>query len=289
MGVETAAILGASALASGAGLYGQAKAEKGANKRSKQLQQQAYGMMQTDPGQAEQALLGLLPYIQSGNQSFNAGQDALSQMLRSDPSTQRSYVDDVLQGIATQDDPFAPGGAYSALDAVNQRANQTQVAGLRGGAGSVGQRYGSNFANAEGRMRADMAERDAAGRAGLAQAFTGQRLNAAGIAAQRQAQQQGHRLAAAQSSGQLGMGQIGAMLQALQGAGGMEAGRNQYNASLFGAAAGVPFAPSSVGQGIGEAGTGLAALYYLLQGGGGGRPRLPTGTVGTTTPGMMWG
>jgi hypothetical protein len=117
---------------------------------------QLQGMMQQGPGQGEMGLLNLLqnssqfnPNNSSGTQGFNAGQDALMQMLRASP--------------------FDTSGIFSALDPINKRATDTAVADLQANFGSLGERFGGFGAQAEGNLRAQMGETQAAQRAGIQQ------------------------------------------------------------------------------------------------------------------------
>lgn len=282
MGVETAAVIGAGALGQGLGLWQQGKDRKGAMKQYNQNRQLGQSLMQTAPGAVEGQLANFLPYI-TGNQASNAGQDAFMQYLRSDPSRQNSYIDQTLQGITSQADPFAPGGAYEAIGRLDARNQAMQVAGLRGSAGSLGARFGSQAAGAEAQLRGTLADTSAARNAQLAQEFTNTRLNAAGLASQRQLGLGSQYLNAAQGLSGIGQSQISQLLAALQASGQLGAARNQYNLGLYGGIAGQQ-PPASLGGQIGEAGTGLAALYYLMRGGGGGSPAQTTGYTGSYLP-----
>lgn len=264
MGIETAAVLGSAAVGQGLGLWQQSKDRSAAKKLANQNRNQAFGMMQNDPGAAESGLLNFLPYI-GGNQALNSGQDAFMQYLRADPARQNDFISQTFQGIAGQQDPFAPGGAYSALNAADQRAAATQVAGLRGSAGSLGQRFGSQLAGAEAQLRGTIADNTAARNAQLAQSFLNTRIGAAQAASERQLGLGQQYLGAAGQLAGIGQGQIGALLAALQGAGQLGAQRNQYNLGLFGVGAGQQLPPSLGGQ-IGDTATGLAGLYYLMNG-----------------------
>lgn len=264
MGLETLAAIGIGSAIAGTGssMFGASQDAKNQKKRSSQLTNQANSMMQNTPGGAESALMDFLRTI-SSNAGINSGQDALMQQLRADPSKQQTYVDDTIRGVATRADPFAAGGSYENLDRLNQLDTRRQVAGLRGSASSVGGRFGSNAATAESTLREGLATQQGAQRATLAEQFQNLRLQAAALGNARESSARDARIQAATASGQLGLGQIGALLQALMGAGGLEQGRRNTNAQLFGASAGIPQAASpwgAVGSGLTDIGSLLAVI-----------------------------
>lgn len=120
---------------------------------------------------------------------FNMGQDALMQMLRTSPGQQR---DTAMEGQLRS--MFGDGGMQdlSALlgsqDAVLQNNLAGQVSALRGSAGSLGQRFGSELRGQEGKLRSDFLTQSAANRQNtLAQAFEsaqGRKLQALGLGSQ---------------------------------------------------------------------------------------------------------
>lgn len=261
MGAETLAVLGLNAAGQVISGIGASKDASRARKNQNQMQQQATDMMQNTPGAAESGLLNFMPYATS-NAGLNAGQDALMQYLNRSPSAQLGNSQSAIDQIAGASDPFAPGGPYEALGRVNDRAAAREVAGLHASAGSLGARFGGANRAAEGNLRADIFDRNAAQRGVLGQQFQGLRLQAA----------QGDissRLAAAQTSGQLGLSQLAQILSGMQSAGQLASQRASTNAQLFGLghqpAAQIPGALGSIGSSVGD----LGSLYYILSALGG--------------------
>jgi hypothetical protein len=239
----------------------------GANEASRsrreagRTRRQAQGMMQTGPSEIEQLLKAFAGPGggASGNQAFNAGQDSLSQMLRSDGG---------LQQMASTGNPFDTSAMFAALAPVEERMQQQQLAGLRGsaGTGQLGARFGTAFANAEGGLRAQMADESANRRAGIQQ-------SAFENAQQRRLAATDQLTGAASASGQLGLSQMGMLLQALTGAGQLGSQRASTNAALMGAAS-IP-TPGGFGQQVAQSGADMATLLYLLNNNRQ-RPQMPT-------------
>lgn len=88
-------------------------------------------------------------------ESFNTGQDSLMQLLN--------------RTIGGGDQTFGAQQTIDALQPLDQRLINQQVSGLRGSAGSLGQRFGSSLRQDEGRLREQFAQDIAARNAQLMQ------------------------------------------------------------------------------------------------------------------------
>jgi hypothetical protein len=150
--------------------FGQQKAANKANQRQDQLLGMAQGMQQNGPSNIENALLQLFQGTQGQGQytpqltnmqnilqgsGYNAGQDALMQMLRSSGQTQ---VDRSLSSILEgQGNPFDNSQQFQALHQLDLTNMGNQVAGLQGSSKGLGQRFGSAMMQNEGALRQNMA------------------------------------------------------------------------------------------------------------------------------------
>lgn len=215
-----AAIAAATSSAAGAISGDRASAR---NTRAQQAQQaninsRATGMMQTGQDPFAKMLMDMLhggpggftsptpvnaPVIGTdmvtGNQAFNTGQDALSQMIRSGGQ------------------PFDTSKLFGALAPLDNRLIASQVAGLHGAATSLGQRFGSATMGAEQRLRGNFAQ-DIAGRN-------------AGIQQSAYEAAQGRTMGAAQSLQQGGLSQAGLLAQIAQANAGNSMQGQQFNSS----------------------------------------------------------
>lgn len=116
-----------------------------------------------------------------GTAGFNTGQDALMQMLRSDP---RTKVDQTLEGImANQGDPYNNSELFRSMGVLDQRAIDEQIGQLRGSFAGLGQRFGSSAQRQEGTIRREMTDdmmaRNAQIQAAAYEAAQGRRMDAA--------------------------------------------------------------------------------------------------------------
>jgi hypothetical protein len=132
--------------------------------------------MMVDPSQIN---LAGLPQVQAGgiaaptinlgamgSRGFNMGQDALGQMLRRSPGP--SVTDPTLAlDLQNAGQSFNNSDLFSALAPLDQRTIDTQVAGLQGSMGSLGQRFGTATLDKERQLRSDFAQNLAARNAQL--------------------------------------------------------------------------------------------------------------------------
>lgn len=145
----------------GAGLniFGNIQQNNAANKKNQGITDMAGGMFMPTSG-----IPGIL-------QSINPGNDALMQFLRADPSRQ-----------------FDTSGAFTALEANDQRQIDQASNSLRAGYAGLGQRFGTASQRQEGRLRGDFAAQIAARNAGIAQSSfesaQGRSMNAATLLSQ---------------------------------------------------------------------------------------------------------
>lgn len=168
MGTAAAVGLGLQGLGMGYNAWQQNNASNRLNQRQDDILAQAAGMRQNGMGEAEQLIMQLLGGAQNnqstafrpqqldmqglmGQSGFNAGQDALMQMLRATP--QSNLNRSLNATIAGQGNPFDTSAMFEALGAVDTRNTNQQVAGLRAGASGLGQRFGSGMLGAETALR----------------------------------------------------------------------------------------------------------------------------------------
>jgi hypothetical protein len=234
-------------------------------------------MMLNGPQDAELQLAklygGMVNGRGQGMQGFNTGQDALLQIMRSDP----------MQRTLSGQERFDTSGLFAALEPMEQRAQRNALMQLRGSAGSLGQRFGTAFAGREADLLANMTEQAGARRAGISQ----QSYEAAQA---RRMQGMGQYAGMAQDYAGNSMAQQAQLMNLIQMMNAASMGRNQFNAGLAGMAAGIPQAPGFGGQ-IAQTGTDIATLMYLLKNrGGSGGSSVPTVQAPVfNTPPMTWG
>jgi hypothetical protein len=302
----TALALGALGL-QGAGMgynaYQQNQAAKDQNAQQQALLQAAAGMRQYGPSGVEQMLLGLFNQQGQGRGSawqptnidmssiagsggFNMGQDALMQMLRAGP---QSNLDKSLNSILSGGgNPFDTSKMFDALGMVDRRNTNQQVADLRGGAGGLGERFGSAMMGAETALRqnvsSDINSRNAQIQAGSHESAQARMLQAAAQLAGRDEFYAG--LGSNIRQGGLDLGQL--MLQAnnsqnaagaqarsmnqqdnafgaqlLQMLLGAEQNRNAFNLSTLGLGAGMM--PVQPGYGFGNAMSDFGQMMMFMQ------------------------
>lgn len=204
---------------------------------------------QLAPGQAN---LNMIPQLSAqmltpgaiGSQGFNSGQDALMQMLNRSPGPS---VNDPTLGLELQQagQSFNNSDLFGALAPLDQRLIDTQVAGLQGSLGSLGQRFGTTTLDKERQLRSDFAQNIAARNAQLQSTSfenaaqrqlqaLGQRGTREQFMATLPLQQQAQQLNTAQALQQGGLQQSGLLsqlFQANQGAG-LQAGQANQGATL---------------------------------------------------------
>jgi hypothetical protein len=236
---------------------------------------------------------------------FNAGQDALMQFLRRDPSTQMP-LDTNLEGILSTGNPFDVSQAFDAYRQADEYQTDRALAELQGSSGSLGARFGSANQRATGDLLAQLSNQRGVRNAQIAQASheaaQGRRLGAAGLMGQLEGQRTGQMLQGvglghqgtgllAQLFGQnagldmqaqlanqqgaqfgagLGQNAQNQLLQALQLGGQMQGQRSGMNAQLLAMMAGMGApganpAAGMMGQTIGGIGQGLALLPFMDQ------------------------
>src|SRR3982751_2787423 len=180
-------------------------AQQEAQRRYQELHGMIMGQMQGGPSSWEQQVQQLYagakpadtfnPMDYLNSPALRNSQDALMQMINRDPAAQLG------QSYKTLTDLAQTGGAsntQSLIDSIQGLQNQdlgNQVAGLRGRAGSLGQRFGSAAGKSEALLRTQLG--------------TGNNATLASILNQSNEANQGRRLGAA--------GQLGSLLQGAQG------------------------------------------------------------------------
>lgn len=127
-------------LGTGLNIYGGVQQANAQNKKTQGITDAATGMFLPTVG------------IPQTLASINPGNDALMQFLRADPSRQ-----------------FDTSGAFTALEANDQRQIDQAANSLRAGYAGLGQRFGTASQRQEGRLRDDFAAQIAARNAGIAQ------------------------------------------------------------------------------------------------------------------------
>jgi len=117
----------------------------------------------------------------SPGQAFNTGQDALLQMLRSNPL---ESSDRAMQGMVETGNPFDMTELFRSLGVMDQRSREGALADVRSGASGLGQRFGTAMAresnNAMSQLLDSAAARNAQIAMGSHDAAQGRRLGAAG-------------------------------------------------------------------------------------------------------------
>jgi hypothetical protein len=208
----------------------------------------------------------------TGSQGFNAGQDALMQLIRGSGQ------------------PFDTSKQFAALAPLDQRLIDSQVAGLRGSTTSLGQRFGTATMGAERLLRGNFAQDIAARNAGI-QSSAFESAQGRNLAAAQGLQQGGlsqaqllAQIAQANAGNQLQTGQFNAaqnqaynqfIASIIGQAGGLQQGQQSQNAQLLAIMAGLPqqgFAqqqPSALPGAFGDISQLLMFLPFLrgLQGG----------------------
>lgn len=186
MGMAAAgAMMGASTLVNaGMGIYNQAQQNKQIRARQAMAMQYLTPYLNGGPGLAESGLSDLLMRMSNGTQpgeAFNTGQDALMQMLRSNPNQQTLNQ---LNSMVATGDPFDTSNMFKTLQAVDDRQRARGLADLRAGATGLGQRFGSSMMQGEqdlvGQLLDTSAARNAQIQQGAYEAAQGRRLQAAG-------------------------------------------------------------------------------------------------------------
>jgi hypothetical protein len=304
VGTGTALTLGAmglQGLGMGYNAYSQNQNANRLNQRQDALLQQAAGMRQQGMGEVEKLLLGLVGSNPQGTSytptqldlsgvlsqgGFNVGQDSLMQQLRATPgSNLNKSLEAVLAGGGN---PFDTSKMFEALGAVDQRNTNQQVAGLRGGASGLGQRFGSGMLGAETALRqnisSDVNARNAGIQQGSYESAQARLLQAAAQMAQRDQFQAGladqirrggldvaslfmqnnntNNATAAQaaSMNQQNRGFDAGLLQMLLGA---EQNRNAFNLQTLGLGAGMQ--PAMPSYGYGNAASDFGQMMMFLQ------------------------
>jgi hypothetical protein len=198
-------------------------------------------------GQIQQLILDFVNNMDSnklfgsGNQAWNTGQDALSQMLR--------------------EDPYDPSGLFSAWEPIEQRALSQALADSFSQASGLGQRFGSSMMREEGRVRGEAAE--------------GAAVRRQGAQMQIHDSTQNRRLQAGQGLAGMGEAQANAMLQmmvqqlaGLQGAGNLGAQKGNQDLGLLSLLFGQPMMGNQANTmpgAMGDIGGMLALLPLLMQ------------------------
>lgn len=225
---------------------------------------------------------------------FNAGNDALNQVLRG--GTDKG-ADSYLQSlVAGGGNPFDTSDMFNKLGALDEQNLNKSVAGLRGGAGSLGARFGSALADRETNLRLQDLTTRGARNAGIQQssyeAGQGRAMGAAQELNQNIMNLLGIKTTAAQALNQAGQNEAGLRLQGEQfnrtnaqsifgmnqdarnqriqqilaglGLGSQTADAyNRYRSGIFGTMAGGPGAPQYQGSQVPGA-VGDAGIYALL-------------------------
>lgn len=301
--------MGVQALGSLWSSYNQQKAANVANQRQQQLLDQARGMQINGPSSIEQQILQLFSGTQGQGQytpqltdfnsllsgtGYNAGQDAMMQMLRATPGTQvDKSLNAVLEG---QGNPFDTSRMFDALHRMDQTGIAQQVAGLQGSSSGLGQRFGSSMLQAQNNLRQNAQNQIGARDAGIqqssyeaaqgrmlqaAQQLTGReqfntgmqanlaqllQQNALGLigAQQNVATANNNSLAQAMASLMAGNTQSAGLLQMLLGA---EQSRRGFNLQTLGLQGGMaePYTTGGYGQALSGLGQSAMMLPFLLQ------------------------
>lgn len=92
-------------------------------------------------------------------QGFNTGQDAMLQLMRSNPggqATREAGLDTNLLSLGKGDSAFDNSDLFKALAPIDQRGLDEQVAGLHASAGSLGQRFGTAMNEKEALLRSNI-------------------------------------------------------------------------------------------------------------------------------------
>lgn len=202
---------------------------------------------------------------------FNAGNDALNQVLRGGTDKGAdSYLQSLVSGGGN---PFDTSDMFSKLGLLDEQNLGKSVAQLRGGAGSLGQRFGSALGDREASLRMQDLTQRGARNAGIQQASyeagQGRAVGAAGMLNQDALSLLGIKSGAAQALNAAGQNEAGLRLQGQEfnrtnaqnifgmnqdarnqriqqilaglGLGAQTAqGMNQYRAGIFGTMAGGP-------------------------------------------------
>ena len=316
-----AAAIGAGVAGAGSllGAFGQYQAQNAQNKKQAYVQNAAQGMFQNSSSPFEIALQNLLngrqaPTAIAGDTgaidinsilgNVNPGNDALSQMLRSDPlsSTTTARLSQMMNNPAQ----FNASQAFAGLQAQDQLTTKNALTNLLGSFGGLGQRFGTSAQNQAGNTLANISAQLDARNAGIAQSSfsdaQARALQAANLLSGREQFSAANRLNAAQSLNQnsLSAAQLAAGLaQANQGnlfqneqfnqnnlnnyfaqqlsglntGFGMQQARNAQNAQLLGIIQGLPQmgnAATAFGGGLGDIGQLIAFLPFLQNFGKGG-------------------
>lgn len=252
------------ALAAGGSLLnflGQRSQVSAANKRNNQLLKLLQPYIQgLGPGEAERQIANYF-----STNPFSMGSDPILQSLRTDPASKS--VTETLLNLSQNGNPFDTSSMFAALTPVRQRQLNEQIAGLRAGSGSLGQRFGTSTLNAERTLRGnalqDFALQDAQIQQSAFENAQQRRLGAAGQLTNYLAQQ-----------AQLGLAGRGQQINLLQLLGGLESqrmGQGLQAASIF---AGVP-APQTASLGAPLTDIGQLLLLTSLLGGQGGGFQYP--------------
>lgn len=146
---------------------------------------------------------------------FNAGNDALNQVLRGGTDKGAdSYLSSLVAGGGL---PFDTSDMFNKLGALDEQNLGKSVAQLRGGAGSLGQRFGSALGDREAALRVQDLTTRGARNAGIQQtayeAGQGRALGAAGMLNQDALSLLGIKSGAAQALNAAGQNEAGLRLQ----------------------------------------------------------------------------
>lgn len=299
VGTGTALLIGAglSAAGTGYGAYEQSQAAGRQRKRQDELYAEAARMRQSGPGRAEQGIMQLLQEL--GGQGsgplniagtldaggYNAGQDALMQMLRSAGPT---MVDKSLENtIGGQGNPFDTSNLFQALGVLDQENIGGALAQQRAGVSGLGQRFGSaNRAAEVDLLRGitnDLNARNAQIQQGAYETAQARLMQANQLMTGREQFGSQNRLdtIGALQSGAMGLGDILMRAQAQQAAiqaqrnslqanllnallGGEQA-RNNFNLQTLGLGAQLPAISTGYGSAAADLGGLLMFLPFLMQ------------------------
>lgn len=273
MGIETAALVGMGVAGLGGALSGNranAQNKRAQQAQNRQIQQQVGGMMQGGPTAAEQGLAQLL------KSRMGTGTDSMMQsMNRSGQSgtAANTAVDGFLTQLLGGGQGFDNTAMFRALQTQDATNVNDQVAGLRGGMGNLGRRFGSASGVAEALLRERAAASSATRNAGIAstsfESNAGRQLQAAGLLSGREQFAQNFGL----QERQIGQNDFSQLLSGYGQLGQLGQSRTGQNAQLLSLLAGQPVGqsqPNQLWDQLGQAST----LPFLrgLQGG----MRLPT-------------